>query len=57
MRDFDDLRRVTILDFDDLQNATRNFYGFGFVLWESDRAEGGRVNEKREKMGEESLPG
>ena len=29
--------------------SLRNFYGFGFVLWESDRAKGGRGNEKREK--------
>ena len=27
--------------------------GFGFVLGESDRAEGGRGNEKREKDGDE----
>ena len=33
-----------------------NFYGFGFVLWESDRDEGGRGNEKREKDGDENLP-
>ena len=31
-----------------LQGSLRNFYGFGFVLWESDRAEGGRGNDKRE---------
>ena len=43
-------------DFDDLQNVTRNFYGFGFVLCESDRAKGEREKEKREKNGEESLP-
>lgn len=29
--------------------------GFGFVLWESDRAKGGRGNEKREKDGDENL--
>ena len=27
--------------------------GFGFVLWESDKAKGGRGNEKREKDGDE----
>ena len=32
------------------------FLGFGFVLWESDRDEGGRGNEKREKDGDENLP-
>ena len=26
------------------------------MLWESDRAEGGRGNEKREKDGDENLP-
>ena len=37
--------------------SLRNFYKFGFVLKESDRAEGGRGNEKREKRknGDESL--
>ena len=45
----------TYRDFDDLQNATRNISGFGFVLCESDRDEGKRQNEKREKDGEESL--
>ena len=33
------------------RGSLRNFYRFGFVLWESDRAEGGRRNEKIEKMG------
>ena len=46
----------TYRDFDDLQNATRNISGFGFVLCVSDRAEGKRQNEKREKDGKESLP-
>ena len=36
--------------------SLRNFYGFGFMLWESDRAEGGRGNEKREKDGDKNLP-
>ena len=36
--------------------SLRNFYGFGFVLWESDMAERGRGNEKREKDRDENLP-
>ena len=32
-------------------------YGFGFVLWESNRAKGGRGNEKREKDKDETFRG
>ena len=34
------------------RRSLRNFYRFGFVLWESDKAKGGRGNEKREKDGQ-----
>ena len=33
------------------------FYGFRFVLWESNKAEGGRRNEKKEKDGDETFCG